>query len=500
VNIATGIEPLDRRLNGIRAAGLYLAAGVPGSGKLVSMLQFLNAGLPGGGQAALLTGVSPDQVFDQASHWGFHLKDAWKRGQFRLVGFSRDFEQVLLRAADPRDVFEELASMVGPGVERLGIDPGKSLWETRAGTTLASRFVEWVQSSQLTVWATLGSAVAESATPAGEWVMNAASGVFEFERLPTGVRQLWIRSINPASDIQRPVNLELVPGIGLQYSTGRLERGGTDAPIGNEKRLGLLNLADKMPKEILGWAEKRYEVVELADTLRLVTSLQDGDSFGVILIYVDRARTEDAAEACRAVRPFTIAPIILAADDRLRAADRTAALDAGANDFLSDNFAMAELAARIERAAQSVRGLAPPRRSKEQPIDQLAPSLRDAGSFAAEVEERLGAADGSIFTLVVIPKSEIPDELMGDALLKQVRSDVGDFAGETRNGFGVVLQGARPNQAGAFLSRVQSALKDEAVSVEALHVKLLNSATEAQDIATLLSASGGGAAIQANES
>jgi KaiC/GvpD/RAD55 family RecA-like ATPase len=192
VNIDTGIEPLDKRLNGIRAGGIYVVAGVPGSGKLVSLLQFLNAGLQGGGRGALLTGAPPDQVFEQAGHWGFGLKDAWQEGQLSMIGFSRDFEQLLLRAADPREVLDELANMMGPDVERLAVDPGKSLWETRAGTTLASRFMEWIQASQVTVWATLGSGVGESASPAGEWVMQAASGVFEFERLPTGVRQLWI--------------------------------------------------------------------------------------------------------------------------------------------------------------------------------------------------------------------------------------------------------------------------------------------------------------------
>ena len=166
MNLDTGIEPLDRRLGGIRAGGVYVVAGVPGSGKLVSMLQFLNAGLHGDGKVALLTGAPPDQMFEQAGHWGFGLKDAWRSGRLRLLGYSRDFEHLLLRAADPRDVFDELSQMIGADVERLGVDPGKSLWETRAGTTLASRFIDWVQASNVTVWATLGSGVADSSSPA----------------------------------------------------------------------------------------------------------------------------------------------------------------------------------------------------------------------------------------------------------------------------------------------------------------------------------------------
>lgn len=231
--------------------------------------------------------------------------------------------------------------------------------------------------------------------------------------------------------------------------------------------------------------------MELDDPLRLVTRLQDGDSFGVILIYLDRSHTEDAAEACRAVRPFTIAPIILACDDRLRAADRTAALDAGANDFLSDSFAMAELASRIERSAQSIRGLAPPRRSQDNVKDAKPTSLLEESTFVGAVKERLEATDGSILTLVLIQAPAIPEELLGDALLQQVRGDVGDFAGAAAGGFGVVLQGARPSQADAFLGRLHNTLKSEAVPADALDVRVFNSATDADQIVALLEAKGG---------
>jgi hypothetical protein len=180
----------------------------------------------------------------------------------------------------------------------------------------------------------------------------------------------------------------------------------------------------------------------------------------------------------------------LVADDRLRASDRTAALDAGANDFLSDNFAMAELASRIERAAQSVRGLAPSRRSSGQRIEKVPSVLLSEQLFASEVRERLDVSDGSIFTLVLLRESAVPEELLGDALLQQVRGDVGDIAGVVTGGFGVVLQGARPNQAEAFLGRLRNALKREAVFLEASELTVLNSATDADGIIELLEGQG----------
>ena len=53
--------------------------------------------------------------------------------------------------------------------------------------------------------------------------------------------------------------------------------------------------------------------------------------------------------------------------------------------------------------------------------------MLDGSSFAEAVKIRLEAADGSILTLVLIQASAIPEELLGDALLKQVRGDVGDL-------------------------------------------------------------------------
>jgi len=115
----------------------------------------------------------------------------------------------------------------------------------------------------------------------------------------------------------------------------------------------------------------------------------------------------------------------------------------------------------------------------------------DRTLFAAEVNERLEAADGSIFTLVMIRKTALPEEILGDALLQQVRGDVGDIAGLATDGFGVVLQGARPSQADAFLGRLREALQSEAVVLDSMNIQVFNSATEADVIGELLQANGG---------
>jgi CheY-like chemotaxis protein len=483
--IQTGIEPLDRRTGGLRAGGVYVIAGVTGSGKLPAVLQFINTGVETGEQVAMLTGTHPEQLLEQAAYMGFGFEDAWKRGQLRLVGFTDNFERLLLRAGDPDEVFAELTESAGPNVSRLGIDPGKPLWETRAGTALGNRFVHWAESSKATTWATLGSDLTDTVSPATEWVLQTASGVMKVERQPNGVHQLWIRRLSPPPDSQGAISLELVPGKGLQQPSGSLDRRRTDAPSGAERRMLLLKLADSVPDEIAGWARSRFDLVESDQPLSLVAELQEGDSYGIIFIYVDRNRSAEAVAACRALRPLSSAPIILAADDRLRASDRTDALDSGANDFLSDNFSIVELASRIERAIESTRGLPLKRRSRETPVSQTLATAMPADIFAEAVQSQLDNDEGAMFTLVLVGDGEAHDRL-GGALVEQVRVDMGDFVGHAGDRFGVILQGARPAQADSFLGRVRAALKKGGITSPELDVRVMNSATDAVEISRLL--------------
>ncbi|UCG86520.1 MAG: hypothetical protein JSW71_21910 [Gemmatimonadota bacterium] len=252
--LTSGIEPLDRRLGGMHAGGVYVIAGAPGSGKLTCVTQFLNAGIQSGDQVALLSGTRPDHLFERASHWGLDLEQAWRRGRLRLLGFTPDFERRLVSAPDPQDVFDELSDLVGPGVKRIGIDPGKQLWETRAGTSLSSRFTHWAERTGITAWATLGSDLKDTLSPATEWVLQSATGVFRMERLPTGLLQLWVHRSSPPVDSPGPITLELIPGQGLQAPATRLDRRRTDAPLGSERRMALLQLAQQLPQEIVSWA------------------------------------------------------------------------------------------------------------------------------------------------------------------------------------------------------------------------------------------------------
>ena len=484
--INTGIDPLDHRTGGVREGGVYVLAGPPGSGKLQCVLQFVNAGVEAGEQVALLTATHPEHVLELAEYMGFSLETAWRSKQLSLVGFADNFERLLQRAAEPGEVFDELTEATGEQITRLGIHPGKLLWETRAGTALGNRFVQWAESSRATTWATLGSDLSDTVSSATEWVLQTASGVLKVERQPNGMHQMWIRRMSPPPESQGPISLELVPGTGLQAPSGRLDRRRTDAPAGAERRLLLLNLAKGLPEELTGWARRQFDVVESDKPLSMVARLQEGDAFGLVLLYVDRKRSFEAVDACRALRPLTSAPIILAADDRLRAADRSNALDAGANDFLSNNFSILELASRIDRAIESTRGLPHKRKSRTTPPAGTALTALDSSGFERVVTDRLGNDDGGMFTLLLVESRSEDAERIKQALVEQVRWEVGDFVGEADNRVAVVLEGARPNQAEAFLARVEDSLAQAGLVDPTLKVVVLNSATDGDRIAELL--------------
>jgi len=466
--ILTGIGPFDERIGGLKAGGVYVLAGAPGSGKHAVVLQFLQAGLEAGECVALLTGAPPEQVFEQAEHLGFDFQTPWRDGRLRLLGFRAEFDQLLLSAADPAEVFEELSVSMAGAADRIAVDPGKPLWDTRAGTTLSHRFLAWGQSFSGTLLVTVASDLADTQSPGTEWVLQGATGVFKIERLPNGLHHLWVRRISPPVDQQEPVTLELAPGRGLR-APGRFDR-----------RLLLLKLADKVPAELVGWARRQYDAIEMDDPLRVVSRLQEGEEFGLVLVYLDREHSGQAAEASRAIRPLTRAPIILATDDRLRATDRTRALDAGANDFLSDDFSLVELSSRINRAWRSSAGLPAARRDEQEAaVAQL--EVVEVEEVARQIEGRLADVSAVPFALIHVRCDDTRNGTLGDVLLDHVR-DAGDFVGKVLDGYAVVLHGARPRQAEGYLGRVRQTLGALPGGPPEIDLTVLSSATDAPAI------------------
>ena len=102
--ISSGVGPFDERVGGLRVGGLYLLAGAPGAGKLPFLLQFLAAGLEADERLAFIGGHSPEELFEQARHWGLDgLEQAWRDGRLSVLGYRGEYPRRILEAADPEE-------------------------------------------------------------------------------------------------------------------------------------------------------------------------------------------------------------------------------------------------------------------------------------------------------------------------------------------------------------------------------------------------------------
>lgn len=480
----TGIEPLDRRLGDLTPGRLHVLAGGPGSGRLVALFQFLAEGLEAGARVGLVGAIPPERLMEQSRHWGFRLEESWRDGRLRLLSFTPDFERRLLSAAEPEEVFAELGRLLGAmeGLERLGIHPGSPLWETRSGTNLASQFVGWTESLNATTWATLASDLEDTLTTATEWVLQAAAGLFHLERLPDGLHQLTVRRLSPPAAIGETITLEAVPGRGLVAPSARPGRRETDPAPGSEGRLAIVRLAPALPAELEAWAHSGHpNVVESKQAIELVERLQGGETFGLILVYLEGERIEAAVRACRVLGRLTEAPILVATEDRLRSGDRVRVLEAGARDILSAPLSLAELASRSQRVRVSGEGRGPAPGSGA-PTGE-APGMLDEPFFTAAVRQRLAHPEWRIFTLVQLQPPAGMTERLLKALRSEVRDETGDLVGSLAGGFGVLLHGAEVQHAERFLRRVRKALGIEDVP---LGVRIWSGLTDRETIDSLL--------------
>lgn len=480
MNLPTGIGPLDDRIAGFRRSAVYLLTGGADTAKLAFILQFLQEGLRNGERVALLCAAAPEDVLEQADYLGIDLATPWHDGTCVLMGFKGEYPRRIVHAPDPAEAFNELERLVSPPVDRIGIDPGSFLWSTRAGTSMAQGFADWVERSGATVVASVASGLGDRPDPSTEWVLQRASGVLHFARLSSGLHEVDISRFTPPVDLPGPVTLELAADRGLVAPTGRIERRSSDRRGSRDDPIVLAELGSAAPDDLVSWLDRQHDLERVDGAMALLRRLQSGPA-GLVCLYVERSQTEEAIELLRTSRPITTAPLILLSDRELRSSDRAAALGAGADDVLSGGIDLKELDARIRRAKES----SPPDAAPEAtpgpvPVD----GLMETDEFRQVLRERLGSTNG-VFSLVRFEAPDVDD--FGGVLTDSVRAESGDLVAPLAGGFGVLLQDARTRQAEAFLRRVQKELRRQGHPAT-LEAELLFSTDEAERIRKLAGA------------
>lgn len=454
MNLATGIAPLDERIAGFRPGGTYLLTGGADTAKLAFLLQFLDAGLRSGERVALICAAAPEDVLEQAEYFGLDLASHWHDGSCMLLGFKGEFPRRVVHAPDPSEAFDELQRLVSPPVARIGVDPGSFLWSTRAGTAMAQGFSDWAERSGATVVASVAAGLDDHPDPSTEWVVQRATGVLHFARLSSGLHEVDVRRLTPPVDLPGPVTLELVADGGLVAPTGRIDRRRTDRN-GDAGPTLLLEMGAGVPDDLASWLARDREVERPGDAMALLRRLQEQtEPASLVCLYVERSRTDEAIDLIRTARPLTPAPLLLLSDHDLRSGDRAAALDAGADDVLSDGIDLKELDARIRRARESARRgpTADAAEARPVPVD----GLLEAAEFHQLLDERM-QSDDVLFSLLHFDRQDVPD--LGSILVDSVRTESGDLVAPLGTGFGVLLHDARTQQAEAFLRRVQTELR-----------------------------------------
>ena len=480
--ISWGIPAVDQRVGGLRKGGTYIVAGLPGSGRLIALLQFLSAGRDEG-RLGLVTAASRRRVLEESDYWGLGLGKAWREGRLSLLSFKPDFQRRLLSAANPAEMLDEMTRLLGPDLQRLAIYPATPLWETRAGTSLSSLVAGWLEGLPATTLAAVGGDLESPSTPATDWMLDAATGVLLLSQDQGDRPHLRVRRMSPPVEDPGPITLDLVPGVGFTGPAGGPARRSTDDGQRDQKRVLLLKLAPEVPAEITGWLQRWYDP-SILDSSRDVLERLGEERAGLVLVYTTRDRVDDALHAVRAIRGQSRTPVIIATGDRVRAGDRIRAVEAGASDFLSDPLSVGELASRAERAI--IAG-APPR--TEVQSSRAGPISLEGGivdRFADRMLERLGHPRHSLFTLVRIETADPSDrERFLDAVAQEIRDEDGDLAGDLPEGVGVILQGTPVEGAEPFLHRVRDRLGQTS---QGLKAQVMSGTADAKEIRALVPA------------
>lgn len=478
MNVRTGVAPLDERAGGLRGGGLYLLAGAPGAVRLALLLQFLDRGLKDGERAALLGTSPPPQVFEQAESWGIDLETPWREGRLVLIGYRDQYPERARHSPDPAELFAELGKLLGSSISRLAVDSGTHLWQARTDSSMAGTFVTWAREFGATTLAAVPIDLDEPQRAPTEWVAQHARGVLQVTTTPRGLHELEILRLSPPVAGQGPITLELAPGLGLVRPGDPVERRKPGRPESDD--LLLLDLADAVPTDLAGWLDRRYVVEPAADSRDCVGRARTG-THGALCVFTNRARIEEAIETGRRARALTDAVLMLLSDESLRASDAARALDAGFDDVLSGVVDLRELESRFRRASEHPKA--------RQATELKGPPTFDAPlapeAFRDEITGRLIAEGLDHFTILHFDDAE--DEEIGRLLFRNVRAGEGDVVGPMRGGWGVLLQGARAQQAEAFLQRLRTTIAESGGSLP-LSAEILAAPEQSERIRVVLGA------------
>ena len=463
--VTSGIAPLDRQIGGFVPGRPYLISGNPGTGKSCACLEFIDAGVQHGERGLILTHDDPGDLLDSAEFLGIDLGGSLIADKVRVVTFQLDFVRRFMRAPTPMHAFEELLRHIGDEpVQRITIDSIVPFLEGGgAGSQSIFALVDFLDALSATALITYPGDLAGLYDQRLEPLLQRAGGVFHLAASEHGRRRgsLMIRKLRHEAQSVAPVRYKIDPGFGYAQDGEPNVREETMIEE-MRRRLLVVRLGAPFPDALLAALEASFTVTVRASVPpAFAESMRDG--IGALLLCVQRDTLEDALQAVRQLRSADVrTPVLLLTPFSLRASDRTRALRAGADDFVSAKISEPEFIERLRGIVR--RGRSKALASRDQGIPTiLQPTdaegryqLFDENGFAATTQSVIRAVRDPFFSVLRLSSPGGDVQALAALIIKVLRVDSGDFAGLLGDSVIAYLEGARPADLTGLMERIDA--------------------------------------------
>jgi len=459
--VVSGIAPLDARIGALVARRCYMVTGAPGTGKTVACLASIAAALRADQRAVLLTQDDPTDLIAEAQYVGVDLESALADERVVLLRYQLDFVRRFARTAVPEMAFEELERLLGATrPARIVIDSVAPFLEasTASGAGIQA-LVAFLDRLDATSIVTYPADLAVFYDRRLEPLLQRVAAIFHFARDNERGSRIEIRKIRYSVPSTAPVPFVIQQGQGIVGITEDQRRRATDARVDVSRKLIIIDTARAFPDELLAVLRESFDVTLRHSVPGAFADLSTPS--GAVLMEVRRDSMNEALTLIRELRRAgNGSPIVLVTQFHLRADDRARALRAGADDFLAGDLHPMEFIARIQAIIE--RGHVPQTRQAEepslvlQPRDGTGPQLLPSDEFREAVSGRLAGEPVAFFTLVLL-RPEDPAQLprLASFVLRALRVDGGDLAGQFDGAVAVYLHAARRKDIGPFVERVR---------------------------------------------
>ena len=462
----TGIRPIDLRHGGVLPKRPFVISGNPGTGKSVACLEFLRKGLDHGETVLLITHDDPADVLASATFLGLDIDRPLREERLILLRFRPEFARQLCGAPSARGVFEELERHVASySPARIAIDSIVPFLDggSASGHAIQS-LIEFLDGTEATSLLTFPGDMVGLYDGRLEPVMHRSSAVYHLTTDKERNQRLESRKGRYGEDTPAPVSFRIVAGAGIVVLDPVTPA--VSAADDTRSSVVLVNLADNLPNELDGDLRRAFHLEAPSQRVTSLAGLA-GDNVKAVLMNVRRDVFEQSIQLVRDLRRTNCStPVVLITPYVLRSADRTRALRAGADDFISTIMTAADSVARVRTIVK--RGHRQDLMSAHpEPGMVLQPTSNGAGTYQplsgdAMTKSIRGYLDRQVqpfFTLFVIRPEKGDIGGFAKLALKIVRVESGDLVSVHGKKIIAYLDSARPKD----LNSLRNRLRDHAL-------------------------------------